>query len=260
MANVLSNVALQYIPYPTQIIGKSAKPIPVMLLGVLIGHKRYAPLKYVFVFIVVVGVFCFMFKDNYNSKDGENPALGAGVVGLSLLFDGLQGAVQDRMRFTTRPTALNYMTYVNVWSAIFLVIGMAALGEATSFFGFVVRHSEIALHLLVIVMVGAMGHICISGMITKFGALPASIVTTLRKFFTVLLSVVWYGHTLTLRQWLATLFIFGALLADAITSKTSEEDNDDTNINEERNTQLPTVGRYSSNREDEAIVATTSIS
>lgn len=36
---VCSNMALQFVSYPTQVVGKAGKPIPVMLLGVLLGKK-----------------------------------------------------------------------------------------------------------------------------------------------------------------------------------------------------------------------------
>lgn len=36
---VCSNMALQFVNYPTQVVGKAGKPIPVMLLGVLLGRK-----------------------------------------------------------------------------------------------------------------------------------------------------------------------------------------------------------------------------
>ena len=35
-AMVASNAALQYVNYPTQVLGKSCKPIPVMILGMLV--------------------------------------------------------------------------------------------------------------------------------------------------------------------------------------------------------------------------------
>lgn len=41
LAMVCSNMALQFINYPTQVIGKAGKPIPVMVLGVLLGKKVY---------------------------------------------------------------------------------------------------------------------------------------------------------------------------------------------------------------------------
>ena len=39
LAMVCSSMALQFVSYPTQVIGKAGKPIPVMILGVLLGKK-----------------------------------------------------------------------------------------------------------------------------------------------------------------------------------------------------------------------------
>ena len=39
LAMVCSNMALQFVNYPTQVVGKAGKPIPVMILGVLLGGK-----------------------------------------------------------------------------------------------------------------------------------------------------------------------------------------------------------------------------
>ena len=41
LAMVCSNMALQFVSYPTQVIGKSAKPIPVMIMGILLANKVY---------------------------------------------------------------------------------------------------------------------------------------------------------------------------------------------------------------------------
>ena len=60
VAMVSSNMALQHVNYPTQVIGKSCKPIPVMILGVLIGRKSCSLLKYLFVLMIVGGVGIFM--------------------------------------------------------------------------------------------------------------------------------------------------------------------------------------------------------
>jgi UDP-galactose transporter B1 len=54
-AMLASNEALQYVSYPTQVLGKSIKPVPVMLLGVLIARKSYPKLKYVCVLMIVTG-------------------------------------------------------------------------------------------------------------------------------------------------------------------------------------------------------------
>ena len=45
LAMVCSNMALQWVNYPTQVVCKAGKPIPVMILGVLLGKKNY-PFRY----------------------------------------------------------------------------------------------------------------------------------------------------------------------------------------------------------------------
>merc|ERR1719341_2467404 len=68
LAMVTSNKALSWVNYPTQVIGKSCKPIPVMVLGVLIGRKKYPALKYLFILMIVAGVALFMYKDSAAQK------------------------------------------------------------------------------------------------------------------------------------------------------------------------------------------------
>jgi UDP-galactose transporter B1 len=54
-----------------QVVAKSGKPIPVMILGVLLGRKSYPLKKYLFVLLVVIGVSLFMFKDG-KSKSSQS--------------------------------------------------------------------------------------------------------------------------------------------------------------------------------------------
>ena len=69
--------------------------------------------------------------------------------------------------------------------------------------------------------------IIISGVIfitvTSFGPLPCSIVTTTRKFFTILGSVIIFQNPMVPRQWLATLFVFLGLALDSMYGKEKKE-------------------------------------
>lgn len=47
--------------------------------------------------------------------------------------------------------------------------------------------------------------------IHEFGALAASLITTTRKFFTIVFSVVAFGHRITGTQWTGVLLVFAAL-------------------------------------------------
>lgn len=197
-----------------------------MLLGFLIGGKRYTLLKVVFVLMIVLGVILFNFDIKNNvTNSGDNLLIGNLLLGLSLLCDGLCGATEERMRSSSRPSALNFMYYLAVWSLLYHTIGIIALGEIPDFIGFVSRHPDIIKYFVAFVCVGALGQIFICSILSAFGALPLSITTTTRKFFSVILSVIIYQNVLLLQQWIATGIIFSTLLIDSLMSKTTSKTN-----------------------------------
>lgn len=83
-----SNMSLRYVSYPTQVVGKSIKPIPVMLLNVFWARKRYPLKKYIFVGMITVGVMLFIYKGNSASK-GSSELLGWGEMLLVSIFCNL---------------------------------------------------------------------------------------------------------------------------------------------------------------------------
>jgi UDP-galactose transporter B1 len=46
LAMAASNEALRYVSYPTQVLGKSGKMVPVMAGGILLGGKKYSMTEY----------------------------------------------------------------------------------------------------------------------------------------------------------------------------------------------------------------------
>lgn len=61
----------------------------------------------------------------------------------------------------------------------------------------------------VYIMINALtDEICIWLQVSQFGPLACSVVTTTRKFFTVLASVIIFGNVLLPRQWLGAILVF----------------------------------------------------
>lgn len=221
MSMVFSIWALQYVPYPMQVISRCAKPIPVMILGVLFARKTYTPQRYLFVCTIVVGVVLFLLKTDPDHQQHESENLAAGFVLLvaSLLMDGLLGALQDRLCATSKPSTLHMMFSVNLWTVGYLSVFVLLGGEYCRFYGFVQRFPHVAYNIGIMCSAGICGQICIWSMIAVFGSLPCSIVTTSRKFITVLFSVFYYNNPLVLRQWIGMVLVFGSLFADAFVGK-----------------------------------------
>ncbi|KAH8385142.1 solute carrier family 35 member B1 homolog [Drosophila serrata] len=220
LAMVSTNMAMRWVPYPTAVVGKSAKPIPVMILGVLIGRKSYSWTRYACVLTIVLGVILFMYKEGKVSNlPAETTMLGEVLLFLSLSMDGLTGAVQERIRAASAPSGQQMMKAMNFWSTLMLGAAMVFTGEAKEFLYFTLRHPEAWTHLSLISVCGVLGQFFIFLMVANFGPLACSVVTTTRKFFTVLCSVLLFGNVLIARQWLGAVLVFAALFVDMLYGK-----------------------------------------
>lgn len=220
LAMITSNMALRWVPYPTQVVGKSAKPIPVMILGVLIGNKRYDLKKYICIIMIVIGVALFMYKDGkVSSVSEETIGLGELLLVLSLSMDGLTGAIQDRMRAASAPSGKQMMLGMNGWSTIMTAIALLGTGEVMEFLGFAAKYPYLWINLGMLALTGALGQLFIFMMVSGYGPLSCSVVTTTRKFFTVLCSVILFGNVLATRQWYGAVLVFAGLFADMFIGK-----------------------------------------
>uniref|UniRef100_A0A1I7U8S9 UAA transporter n=1 Tax=Caenorhabditis tropicalis TaxID=1561998 RepID=A0A1I7U8S9_9PELO len=220
LAMVASNQALQYLPYPTQVLAKSCKPIPVMIFGVLFAHKSYHWRKYCYVLMIVIGVAMFLYKDK-KAADQKDFGFGEALLIFSLAMDGTTTSIQDRIKKSYQRTGTSMMFYTNLYSSLYLSAGLLVSGELWSFFYFVQRHPYVFWDLTGLAIASCLGQWCIFKTIEEFSPLTCSIVTTTRKLFTIIISVLFMNHPLSGRQILATTVVFSALTADVVDGKLS---------------------------------------
>lgn len=223
-AMVSSNSALQYVNYPTQVLGKSCKPIPVMLLGVTILRKKYPLAKYLCVLLIVSGVALFLYKPNKSASVADERGFGFGELLLlaSLTLDGLTGVAQDHMRSRFQTSSNHMMLNINLWSTLVLSMAVLWTGEVWDFLSFTERHPSVISNILLFGLTSALGQTFIFMTVVHFGPLTCSIVTTTRKFFTILGSVLLFGNVMTHMQWVGTVLVFLGLGLDAKYGKTQK--------------------------------------
>ena len=63
----MTNMAMQYVNYPAKTLMKSSRVVFTMMFGVLVARKRYRPLDYLVVFLMVAGLAIFMHADANSS-------------------------------------------------------------------------------------------------------------------------------------------------------------------------------------------------
>lgn len=229
--------SLRYVIYPIQVLAKSCKPVPVMIMGAFMG-KKYPLRKYLNVVLIVVGVGLFMGGGNSSSKTGSSDAsaanatatttdvaddnddadekissgsqlFGIGLLFISLCFDGGTGAYEDKLMSVHSVQPFDLMYNIQLGKTILAGIGLLVLNQMHIF---VQMCQEMGFVLVALGLTGAMGQVFIFVTISKFGALTCSIIGLSRKVTTLVASIYIYGHHLNGIQFLGLLIAVGAML------------------------------------------------
>lgn len=209
-----SNRALLYVDYPTQVLAKSCKSIPVMLMGLLVFKKKYTLVKYACVFMVAAGIALFMMPSKGHKASVETTSFGLFLLVASLALDGLTGPFQDDLIHTYKPSSPHLMFYSNLWASVVMFVVVIAIGDLHPAIEFCMRNPEVVQQIGLFSVCSALGQNFIYYTIHQFGALTCTTITTTRKFFTILASVLWFGHTVSFLQWFAVALVFVGLGVD----------------------------------------------
>jgi UDP-galactose transporter B1 len=214
-AMVCSNQALHYLNYPTQVVGKSCKPIPIMIIGVLFAGRSYTWRKYLFVLMIVLGVAVFSYKDKKADITGSSFGFGEMLLVASLALDGVTAAIQDTIKSNNPPSSYQMMFCMNIWSTLAALLASLLTGDLNALVAFLVQYPDTTANVGMFCACSALGQVFIYKSVTQLSPLTCSIITTTRKCFTVVASVLLFGNQLSTRQWTGVLVVFAGLFLDA---------------------------------------------
>ncbi|KAG1840573.1 UDP-galactose transporter, partial [Suillus subalutaceus] len=229
--------ALSYITYPTMVLGKSCKLVPVMLMNVVMYRRRFAPHKYIVVAMVTAGISVFMGfgneKPSKASSNGEQGSYGQliGILYLviNLILDGAVNSTQDELFVRYKVTGQQMMFWINLFCTLLsTTLGTLPLphipvlhpssglqSEFANAIGFIRTHPSVIVPLVQFSLTGALGQLFIFETLQHFGSLTLVMITLTRKMFTMVLSVVVYDHKLTVGQWVGAGIVFGGISVEA---------------------------------------------
>ncbi len=129
------------------------------------------------------------------------------------------------------------MFSMNLWSCLWSSIGILATGEFNGLFDFLRTYPYVMSNILLLSFTGAIGQVkkpndfenCklrffifqnfIFLTIEWFGPLTCSVITTTRKFFTILCSIFIFGNSITIRQMFGTVLVFLGLFLEQLYGK-----------------------------------------
>ncbi|CAN9507805.1 unnamed protein product [Ophioblennius macclurei] len=215
LSNIMSSwcqyEALKYISFPTQVLAKASKVIPVMLMGKIVSRKSYEYWEYLTAALISVGVSMFLLTSTTN-KHPSTVTTFSGVVILVgyIVFDSFTSNWQDNL-FKYKMSSVQMMFGVNLFSCLFTVGSLLEQGAFFDSLAFMTRHSEFAFHAVLLSVCSAFGQLFIFYTINQFGAAVFTIIMTLRQAIAILLSCFLYGHAISVVGGFGVAVVFLAL-------------------------------------------------
>uniref|UniRef100_A0AAX7VYQ9 Adenosine 3'-phospho 5'-phosphosulfate transporter 2 n=1 Tax=Astatotilapia calliptera TaxID=8154 RepID=A0AAX7VYQ9_ASTCA len=198
----LSNTSLGYLNYPTQVIFKCCKLIPVMIGGVFIQGKRYNVADVSAALCMSLGLIWFTLAD---SKVAPN----FNVTGISFEIHLTSVLCCGNAAFCRSQVLYSYSI-----GFVYILVGLLCVGGLGPAVAFCSEHPVKTYgYAFFFSLTGYFGISFVLALIKLFGALVAVTVTTGRKAMTIVLSFMFFAKPFTFQYiWGGLLVLFGIFL------------------------------------------------
>ena len=228
LSNVVNNWVFKFnISLPLHMIFRSGSLLANMLLGMVLMGKRYSTTKYLSVVMVTVGIALATVSSAKmvpSSDEKENTEFSVWLLGilmlvLALLSSAMLGLTQEKFvsRFGKHPQEAMYMSHILPLPG-FVIFIPELLANFSNF-----SHSTpIDLYFLsfpkmwlLMLMNASSSFLCLKSIFsltTEAPSLTVTLVVSLRKFVSLLFSVLYFQNPFTHYHWVATVLVFTGTL------------------------------------------------
>lgn len=208
--------ALKFVSFPVQVLAKTSKVIPVMLMGRFVSRRSYSLFEYLTALLISVGVFIFLISSQDGASGKHSIDTNTCISGLVILlgyivFDSFTSNWQDNLFQRYHMSPLQMMAGVNFFSVLLTFVSLTEQGTMTDALLFSWKHPTFFLHICILSLTSAVGQIFIFATIAMFGPATFTIVMTVRQGLAILLSCIIYGHKVSVVGGLGVAMIFMAL-------------------------------------------------
>lgn len=199
--------ALKFISFPTQVLAKSCKIIPVMLMGRVVSRNKYEFYEYIVALAISVGMILFLSGSYDHSKHTPITTItGLFLLVMYMVFDSFTSNWQSEIFKCYGISSMQMMCGVNLFSTLFTAASLLVQGGFSEGFAFASEHPKFFIDCLILSISSTVGQLFIFFTIAKFGAVVFTIIMTVRQAIAILLSCLIYHHQISV------LGIFGVIL------------------------------------------------
>ncbi|XP_062522394.1 nucleotide sugar transporter SLC35B4-like isoform X2 [Corticium candelabrum] len=245
-SSVINNWSLKFnIPMPLHMVFKAGSLVTNMIMGMLILKKRHSLTKYVSVAMVSVGIYICTYttvaiektakgasESNKDSQSSMTLITGIALLAIALVISSGLGIFQETLYKRHGKHSKEAMFYTHAMSLPFFTILMSDIANHVAVFNgsdvvlfgsFVPAIPKLWLYLMANVITQ---YICVRAVFvltSECSSLTVTLVVTLRKFLSLIFSVIYFRNPFTVYHWIGSMFTFiGSLLFTGVHSTVME--------------------------------------
>jgi len=205
--------ALKYVSFPTQVLAKASKIIPVMLMGKVVSNKTYERYEYMVAALISLGMVFFLFGKASSGKTDDSVTTLSGVLILVgyMAFDSFTSNWQGELFKEYSMSSIQMMAGVNLFSCLLTSVSLLQQGVFVSSLLFMSQFPRFVVDCLLLSLCSAVGQLFIYHTISAFGPVVFVIIMTVRQVLAVVLSCIVFSHAISVTSLFGIIIVFSAL-------------------------------------------------
>jgi adenosine 3'-phospho 5'-phosphosulfate transporter B2 len=218
LSNTMSSwsqyASLKYVSFPAQTVFKSSKIIPVMMMGKFLKGTSYPLSQYAEAALVTVGVAIFSIASKSSDKDSSTELIGLVFLLMYISFDSFTSQWQDKIYVQYgRPNVDPYQMMLGVNSSAICIttVGLIITGDIPIVWEFLTENPIVLRYNIITAITSASGQLCIFYTIKEFGPIVFTIIMTTRQMFSICISAVVFGHTISMKAFVGAALVFSVI-------------------------------------------------
>jgi solute carrier family 35 (adenosine 3'-phospho 5'-phosphosulfate transporter), member B3 len=212
-SSALSNMALNYINFPTKVVFRSCKLIPTMMVASVLNKRVFASFEYVCALAVCTGLVLFAAAD-WTLTPSFHP-IGLVLVGLSVCADAILPNAQERL-FRLGSSRLEVTFYTNFFTLICMTLTTYLSGDLIGILRHAISDHQLALYMVVYTFVAYIAISMHMTVVKRFGGVAAVVLATARKGMTLILSFILFPKAFSWYYVLGAILVLGGLLIHSL--------------------------------------------
>ncbi|XP_069172513.1 UDP-xylose and UDP-N-acetylglucosamine transporter isoform X3 [Procambarus clarkii] len=236
VVNVTNNMAFGFkISMPLHIIFRSGGLIASLVLGILILGRKYSVTKYLSVVMITLGTIICTFASAEHVEEQKAESLegisnfttwlmGIGILTFALFMSARMGIYQECLYSKHGKHTMEALFYIHTlslpgflltWSSIADHAGRFSRSAVLPVLAGVPGLARVPRHWIFLAGNVLTQYLCVSSVFkltSECTALTVALVLTLRKFLSLVFSILYFQNPFTLQHWLGTLLVFGGTL------------------------------------------------